>query len=337
MKHWLARLFGGARGAHDAVVGIATPPARPDAHADAHAGSTGAGDQPPLDVDLAFFHWLAGPHVSGAPGDETLLLDELARLARDPLAASAMVPRVPAVIPQVLRSLRDEGGSAADLARQVARDAVLVAEVLREVNSPYYQQGSSVRNLEGALLLLGQNGLRMLLARVAFRRIISLQTSRLARLVAPQLWRQSEQCALAATTLAQRHGADPFEAYLAGLMHNVGLVVALRVIDGLLPSGGLPDSDAFGTRLVQAARLISAGIAGHWELPPAIGHAIAHIGDDDALPAALGEADRLAKLHMMARGGQPAFVNAVAALAPALRPVYDKLDDSDDQHDNQDS
>jgi HD-like signal output (HDOD) protein len=329
MKRWLARLFGGARAVPDALV---SDPAPPD---DDVAGDTAVHDAPPpLDIDLAFFHWLAGPHVTGAPGAETLLLDELARLARDPQAASALVPRVPAVIPQVLRSLRDEGGSAADLARQVAQDTVLVAEVIREVNSPYYQQGSSVRNLEGALLLLGQNGLRMLLARVAFRRIISLQTSRLARLVAPQLWRQSEQCALAASHLAGRHGADPFEAYLAGLMHNVGLVVALRVIDGLLPTGGLPDSDAFGTRLVQAARLISAGIAGQWELPPAIGHAIAHIGDDDALPAALGEADRLAKLHMLARGGQPAFVAAVATLEPMLRPVYDKLDDADDHANN---
>jgi HD-like signal output (HDOD) protein len=210
---------------------------------------------------------------------------------------------------------------------------VLVAEVLREVNSPYYQPSSPVRNLEGALLLLGQNGLRMLLARVAFRRIISLQTSRLARLVAPQLWNQSEKCAQAASLLALSHGADPFEAYLAGLMHNVGLIVALRVIDGLLPAGGLPDSDAFGLRLVHAARLISAGIAGDWELPPAIGHAIAHLGDaatvSTSLPAALGEADRLAKLHMLAGGGQPAFVGAVAALPAGLRQVYDTFTDTD--------
>lgn len=330
MIRWLIRLFGGAR---------TTPPAR-DALALAPADVPLAGAAelpvaaaaPALDLDLAFFHWLAGPHVTGAPGAETLLLDELARLARDPQAASTLVPRVPAVIPQVLRSLRDDAGSPGDLARQVAQDAVLVAEVIREVNSPYYQPGTPVRNLEGALLLLGQNGLRILLARVAFRRIISLQTSRLARLVAPQLWRQSEKSALAASLLAQRHGADPFEGYLAGLMHNVGMVVALRVIDALVPAGGLPDSDDFGTRLVQAARLISAGIAGQWELPPAIGHAIAHIGDPAALPAALGEADRLAKLSMLARGGQPAYVGAVEALAPALRQIYDELADDHDTH-----
>ncbi len=322
MKRWLARLFGAA------PAGPVDHHPSPSTLPPSDAAITPIGDDPPaLDLDLAFFHWLAGPHVTGAAGDETLVLDELARLVRDPHTASTLVPRVPAVIPQVLRSLRSDAASSADLARQVAQDAVLVAEVLREVNSPYYQPSSPVRNLEGALLLLGQNGLRMLLARVAFRRIISLQTSRLARLVAPQLWNQSEKCAQAASLLAPSHSADPFEAYLAGLMHNVGLIVALRVIDGLLPTGGLPDSDAFGMRLVHAARLISAGIAGEWELPPAIGHAIAHLGDaatvSTSLPAALGEADRLAKLHMLAGGGQPAFVGAVAALPAGLRQVYD--------------
>ena len=334
MKRWLARLFGAM------PAGPVDHPPFPSSLPVADALPTPGANQPGApDLDLAFFHWLAGPHIAGAAGDEALVLDELTRLARDPQAASALVPRVPAVIPQVLRSLRDEAGSSADLARLVAQDAVLVAEVIREVNSPYYQPGTPVRNLEGALLLLGQNGLRMLLARVAFRRIISLQTSRLARLVAPQLWSQSEKCAQAASLLAHGQGADPFEAYLAGLMHNVGLIVALRVIDGLVPSGGLPDSDAFGLRLVRAARQISAGIAAQWELPPAIGHAIAHLGDaatpSSSLPAVLGEADRLAKLHMLARGGQPAFVSAAASLSADLHRIYATFNDTD--HADQDA
>jgi HD-like signal output (HDOD) protein len=338
MKRWFARLFGGARSMPSAYAGAAPESgARPSGSSD--PAQAAAPLPPGLDLDLAFFHWLAGPHVSGAAASDTLVLDELARLLRAPEDAAALVPRVPAVIPQLLRSLRDDASSATALARQLAQDAVLVAEVIREVNSPYYQPSSPVRSLEGALLLLGQNGLRMLLARVAFRPIISQQAGRLARLVAPQLWSQSEQCALAASLLAPRHGADPFEAYLAGLMHNIGLVVALRVIDQLLPAGALPDHDAFGTRLVRDARRLSASIAAQWELPPAIGHAIAAISyadadshsDPGALAAVLGEADGLAKLHMLAGGGQPGFVRAVLALPPELRPVYDKLDDRSDQ------
>ena len=325
MKNWFARLFGGAGGARPDS-GPSVPTSGP---APAPAAADIAGSTP--DIDLAFFLWLAGPHVSGAPAGADLVLDELARLGRNPLDAASLVPRVPAVIPQLLRSLRDQDSSSSELARRLAQDAVLVAEVIREVNSPYYRPATPVRNLEGALLLLGQNGLRMLLARVAFRPVISIQAGPLARQVAPNLWRQSEHCALAAALLAPRLGADPFEAYLAGLMHNVGLVVALCVIDGLLPAGALPDDDAFGLGLVRVARRMSARIATQWDLPAPIGHAIAHLGDGVApsapLPATLAAADRLAKLRMLAGGGQPAFVRAAAQLPADERQVYDQLDD----------
>ncbi|MDY0964150.1 HDOD domain-containing protein [Massilia sp. CFBP9026] len=324
MKRWLARLFGTREAGHPAAApfgGAGNRPAAEDA------------SLPDLDLDLAFFHWLAGPHVLGKPAPDGPVLDELARLARDPHDAAALVPRVPAVIPQLLRSLREDDTGAGALARQVAQDPVLVAEVIREVNSPYYQPASPIRNLEGAVLLLGQNGLRMLLARVAFRPIISQQAGPLARLIAPPLWRQSELCAQAAGLLAPRNKADPFEAYLAGLLHNVGLVVAFRVVEQLLPPGALPDGDAFGSRLVAAARLISARIADAWELPPPIGHAIAHLGDAGALPTLLQDADRLAKLQMLARGGQPLFVRAVLALPPEARRVYDSLIEQSDRQD----
>ena len=111
--------------------------------------------------------------------------------------AADLVPRVPAVIPQLLRSLRDDSMSGADLSRQLAQDVVLVAEVIREANSPYYRPAAPIKTIEGAVMLLGQNGMRMLLARVAFRPIISSQSGPFALQAAPLVWRQSEACALA--------------------------------------------------------------------------------------------------------------------------------------------
>ena len=323
MKNWLARLFGSARGDASAPpvpsaqctgpVDVANPP---------------RGEDAAPDLDLAFYRWLSGPCSAAVPGG-ALLLDELARLAAQPQAAAGLVPRVPAVIPQLLRGLRDEASSAADLARQLSQDAVLVAEVIREVNSPYYRPATPVRNIEGALLLLGQNGLRMLLARVAFRPVISMQPGQLARHLAPPLWSQSEKSAMAASLLAPLHGADPFEAYLAGLMHNVGLVVALRVADHALP-GALPDDDAFAAALVAASRLLSSRIAAEWDLPPAVAAAIAGSGAATPLACALAAGDRLAKLRLLADAAQPGFVRAAGALAPRERQVFDALQEKED-------
>lgn len=323
MKNWLARLFGSAR--TDASAPQAAPAPSQDGAGVAAAPRSG---EPAPDLDLAFYRWLAGPCSAAVPGG-TLLIDELARLAGQPQAAAELVPRVPAVIPQLLRSLRDETSSAADLARQLSQDAVLVAEVIREVNSPYYRPATPVRNIEGALLLLGQNGLRMLLARVAFRPVISMQPGQLARQLAPALWNQSEKCALAAALLAPAHGADPFEAYLAGLMHNIGLVVALRVADQALP-GALPDDDTFAIALLAAARQLSSRIAAAWDLPPAVALAIAQPAGGLPLADALAGGDRLAKLRLLADAAQPGFVRSAGSLAPRERQVFDQLSESED-------
>ena len=304
MKQWLTRLFGGAATA-------APPPAHtssPASPAPSRARATGtpAVDAiAPAHVDLAFYRWLTEAVRGDADASaEARILAELARLVADPAAAGDLVPRVPAVLPELLRSLRDETVSGGELARQIARDTVLVAEVIREANSPYFRGAKPVTTIDGAVMVLGENGLRIVLARVAFRPVINMQggrgTDRIVRAVAPRLWLQSDACALAASLLAPELGADPFEAYLAGLVLNVGLVVAFRVIDHLgLPVA--PQSDAFCAALLANSRELAAGIASHWGLPPFVAAAIVRAGRPGTQPLAeaLGRADLLAKLRLL--------------------------------------
>lgn len=324
MKYWFARWFGAAA-REDARVqpSISVPGSAPDAPV-AEAGAVKA------EVDAAFFRWLAGSAGTDAPAAaERLIQGELARLVNAPARAAGLVPRVPALIPELLRSLRDDSVSNVDLSRLVGQDVVLVAEVVREANSPWYRPPAPVRNIEGAVMLLGQNGLRMLLARVAFRPVIGTQSGRFAKSVAPRIWMQSEQCALAAATLAPHAGENPFEAYLAGLIQNVGLVVAFRLIDQVYNDAVLPRSSAFSSALLGQARRLAHGIALEWQFPPAVAAAIAGAGTLDAggLAAVLASADALAKLRLLLDAGELAADDPLpaAVITPRLRPCFDLL------------
>jgi HD-like signal output (HDOD) protein len=306
MKTWLSRLFGGADAAPARPHTPAPAPATPQAPIPkpAASGSAGAGVDLAR-IDLAYCRWLTEPVRGDAtPDTEARILAELRRLAGDPAAAGELVPRVPAVVPQLLKSLRDESASSGDLARQIARDAVLVAEVIREANGPLFRRSTPVRTIDGAVVVLGENGLRILLARVAFRPIINMQGGLLARRVAPRLWMQSDTCALAASLLAAECRADPFEAYLAGLMGGVGLIAAVRLIDHL-DQPLVPQSDAFCQALLATARALSAGIASQWGLPSFVAAAILEAGQSGAGPLAdtLGHADLLAKLRLLVDHG----------------------------------
>lgn len=263
------------------------------------------------EIDAMYYRWLAAAGSAQAPEEtEQQILDELARLAREPIAGAALVPRIPAIIPQLMRTLQDENMSAAKLSAQLAQDVLLVAEVYREANRPCYQSrynaSPSISNMEGAIMLLGQNGMRMLLARVAFRPIVSMQSGGLTVRTAPLIWRQSEKCALAASLVAPAMHANAFDAYLAGLMANVGLVVAFRLIDQMHAPDVFPQSDAFIAQVFAQARILSVRIAELWEFPQSVTRAIGQVGQDDADPQAqaLALGERLSKLRMLADTGR---------------------------------
>ena len=292
------------------------------------------------EVDAIYYRWLAAAGSAQASAEaERQILEELARLAREPVAGAALIPRIPAIIPQLMRTLQNENMSAAELSRQLAQDVLLVAEVYREANRPCYHSrynaSPSINNMEGAIMLLGQNGMRMLLARVAFRPIVSMQSGGLTIRTAPLIWRQSEKCALAANLVAPAMQANAFDAYLAGLMANVGLVVAFRLIDQMHAPDAFPQSDAFIAQVFAQARILSVRIAELWEFPESVTRAIGHAAADaDADPQAqaLALGERLSKLRMLVDTGRfPAddpFVTA--GLGRNELQVFDKLADEEE-------
>jgi HD-like signal output (HDOD) protein len=329
MKNWIARLFGGSE------TTAAEAPAVAAGASSTSGPSSGSSPSAAPDAD-GFWRWLTAGAVAAAQTPQALphaqlVLGELDRLTGNPADAAGLVPRVPDVIPQLLRSLRDEAASSADLARQVARDPALVAELIREANSPFYRSSSQVRTIDAALLVLGRNGLRMLLARAAFRPLIGMQGGRHSRQAAPRIWAHTELCAQAAGLLAPGLGADPFEAYLAGLMDDLGLIVALRLFDSMLETDALPQDPAFVSALLARTRALSAHIALQWELPPPIAAAILGAGGDgpsagQPLALTLGRAEHLAQLALLLDAGVLAQDDpAIAGLETGSRRVFERL------------
>lgn len=329
MINWLIRWFKGSATTTASAEALAGP-ASLQGPATLVPGGGAVSTVAPAELSLLFYRLLAGsPSVEAPAATEQLILSEFARLVESPRHGADLVPRVPAVIPQLLKSLRDDSMSGAELSRQLAQDVVLVAEVIREANSPFYSPTTPVRTIEGAVMLLGQNGMRMLLARVAFRPIISMQTGHFAHQGAPTVWRQSESCALAASLLAPGSGVSVFEAYLAGLLQHVGLIVALRLVDQIYTGATMPRSEQFCMALLADARRLSSRIATLWEFPPNVAEAIAGSGGALAqaspLARVLAHADYLAMLRLLVDGGQVDSELAPGISAGMERRVFEQL------------
>lgn len=310
MKNWISRLFGKGEETSPVVSAppsqlVRTPEGAPKPVPSAEVMRT-LRLHHASDVNALFYRWLIGQHQqTPLPSSEfeKKVLAALEALVKSESGGANLVPRVPAVIPQLLKSLRDENASAIDLARQISHDIVLVAEVIHEANSPFYHPAKPIHNIENAVMLLGQNGLRLVIARVAFRPIINMQTGYFAKLVAPKIWAQSEKCADACKILAGPMKADPFIAFLAGLIQNVGMIVAFRVIDHGYQGKVLPDSDHFCYAFFRLTRLLSARIAQAWDFPPQVIQGLEKLATGEwtahAMEEVLFMSDQMGKLRIL--------------------------------------
>jgi HDOD domain len=296
-------LFGGRSAPPDAARMASHVASLPGVSTEAASGASepAAVEETTVAVDLrhAFFDWVIDtvsvPSDVLLDGERRLLVQLDAVLASDD-SRSALLPRAPAVIPQLLNSLRDEGQSATALAERVMRDPHLVVEVIRMANSAHARADEPVVDIAQAIGRIGTNGLRRAIARVVLKPMFSGTADTLSARCAQRLWEHSDAQAAACQQEAAVRGLDPFEGYLAGLMHNVGWTAALRAIDR--SKFGAPNlfSRAFVAEFDQRRETFFALLVIPWQLTAgltALGTALRD-GDLAGACSPLGEALRAA-------------------------------------------
>jgi HD-like signal output (HDOD) protein len=341
MYQWLRRLISGpaapARQAPTthAPAGVRAPgaapspdplPPAPDVPAAAPAPSPSAAmpagearsNRPPVpfeQLDLVGTAWNAWLFERADEGGlelnayEAQVLETLAAILSSQQSGAALVRRMPGLIPQLLQSLRSETFSGSALSRTISSDVVLVAAVIRLANSCYQTTGASVTSVEQAVILIGQEGLRQLITTVAFRPIIDVHSGYYVRRLAPILWEHSERCAIAARKMAPPLGIEPFDAFLAALLQNVGLTVALRSMDQVTKGEPQLGAGVFWAQLARDTRRLSVSIAREWNFPESVVRALDEQGGmrKGAVMSPLGRllmlVDYLGKLRVLVEQG----------------------------------
>ncbi|PQP02446.1 hypothetical protein C5614_01450 [Massilia phosphatilytica] len=335
MFRWLHSLF--TSPAEAPVAAPPPPPPAPPPAPEAPAPRPGAA---PVSfeqlerINGAWNAWLfdradGGLELSAA---ETRILDALAAIAGSQQSGAALVRRMPGLVPQLLQSLRSDTFSGSALSRTIASDPVLVAAVVRLANSCYQGTGQAIASVEQAVILIGQEGLRQLITTVAFRPIIDVRSGFYTRRLAPHLWAHSERCAIAARRLAGA-GIEPFDAFLAGLLQNVGLIVSLRIMDQEAKDGERLGSDVFLAQLARDTRRLCASIAREWNFPETVSTALLEQGElrRGVIMSPLGRllklADYLGKVRMLVEQGlvDEAEDALFAGLPPEAAPCYAAL------------
>lgn len=339
MFQWLQQMF---KGPADEAASPAqpvpeaprpAPPARPASSTTAAGLSFDQRDH----INNIYYNWLFGSEGASeldTTEQENQVLEALDTILKSQQSGAALVRRLPGLIPQLLQSLRSDNFSGAQLSRTISSDLVLVAAVIRLANSSHVGTGTTITSVEHAVMLIGTEGLRHLITSVAFRPIIDMNSGCYTRTLAPRIWDQSERCAVANRMLAEESGIDPFEAFLAGLVQYVGLIVTLRIMDQIDKDGKHLGSEIFCARLLRDARTLSCSIGKEWSFPETVSVAIreqAGVRKGVAVSTMgrlLSQSDYLSKVRVLSennviQGTDPELFKGLSASALAC---YDQLD-----------
>jgi len=141
--------------------------------------------------------------------------------ARRLVSNQVKLPVLPSIATMVMRELTRPETSAEQVADIIRQDAAIAAGVLKVANSIVYKRRVATSTLEAAIVRLGYQLVRDL--------VISLSTRSMFRTTDQadqQLWDHAIATALAAKVVAaETRRTDPNEAFVAGLLHDVGKIV----------------------------------------------------------------------------------------------------------------
>ncbi|WP_052314971.1 HDOD domain-containing protein [Thiocystis violascens] len=200
------------------------------------------------------------------------------------------LPPLPRRSHELLRLLSDPALNILRLVELIEQTPSLAARIMGAAGSPFFRSPTPPRHLSDAIIrLLGLDLVRDLSLSLILSQSFRVQHS--ARFDPMRYWRHAMLSATLAQILAPKiavnEAPNPSEAYLAGLLHNLGLLALVHVapegMDHVFEQAEADPAQSLAgiERALLGLDHADAGgeIAVAWHLPPAIGAAMRHHRD----------------------------------------------------------
>jgi len=200
------------------------------------------------------------------------------------------LPQLPAAVHQLLDALSNDDIDRSDLADIIDRCPSLSGKLVGLANSAYFRRSSSITGLSDAIFVIGFRTVRSLATATALQ--APFANSRCPAFQPGRFWLQAVLTAHVARELAKNAAADlslnPEEAYLAGLLHGIGLLALAHLfpeeLNQVLQSESLTRasmSERIREKFGATHRFLGAAVLRRWHLPDAFTCTAEHYADAD--------------------------------------------------------
>ncbi|MFZ5506301.1 MAG: HDOD domain-containing protein [Pseudomonadota bacterium] len=242
-------------------------------------------------------------------------------MPNDPLDLERIeLPPLPEVVAELLSMMGQDSLHGAYLARVVSRDPVLAGATLKLANSSFFGLAGRIGGMQDAIVLIGVNAVRNMLLILGMRNALKPASDRFDT---HGFWLHALETAAAARELARARGLCGDEAFLAGLMHDLGkLLIActapaqlVRIDAHRQAEGGTyaeAEAEVGGVDHECAGDLLARA----WALPDVLARAMSRHHAPSADDADLAHVVHLANLLAHLAQGEEA-----TEPAPRLQPI----------------
>ena len=202
------------------------------------------------------------------------------------------LPAFNATALRIQREVAKEEPDSRLIEKLIVSDQSLTGEVLRVSNSSFYKGLTQVATVRDAIIRMGNIEVSNIVSMVALQHNFRSKNQNIHKIM-EKLWRHSVGCAIGANWLARQTGfqALAHETFIAGLLHDVGKLYVLKVLDDMKATGevkNLPSDKVIDELMQQLHTDQGYAIMTHWNLPEkycrvARDHHLAEIGGNNVL------------------------------------------------------
>jgi len=144
-----------------------------------------------------------------------------------------VLPTLPDVALRVRDAVAKGEASAQELADMIVTDAALSARLIQVANSPLYRGAQEVKNIQMAVTRLGSSTIRTLITSLVMQQMFTPSTELLEEYFR-SIWEQGVNVSSISRALASfTPHLNPDEAMLAGLIHQIGKLPILILVENI--------------------------------------------------------------------------------------------------------
>lgn len=139
---------------------------------------------------------------------------------RELVSRSDKLPTLPAGMAELLKAVSQDDVDLPSLSARLVREQTLVARLLRVANSPFYGMSGRVDSVQQAMNILGLSNTRAIVASLVVMSRVPPASSSMLNMT--EFWRHTLAAGACAQVLASRQDLPAEQAFIAGLLHDIG-------------------------------------------------------------------------------------------------------------------